>query len=611
MNKEQKILLWRIIVSSVLTAAGYILTLSGVPIYFYLPVFLLACIIAGYSVFAEAAENLFSGHILDENFLMTIGAAGAFILGDYSEGTVIMILFGLGEFFEEMAAEKSRKSIKELAELKAEYANLYKDGKLEKIEPEKLEVTNEICILAGEKVPADCIIVSGASDINTSFLTGESLPKSVGAGDTLLAGFINMNGDLICRVTKKYTESAAFGILKLIEDAAESKTKTENFVTKFAKYYTPIVVALALIIFAVPSIITKELAVWGYRAIMFLVVSCPCALVVSVPLSFFGAIGGASKIGILIKGGKYIEALSKVKIFAFDKTGTLTNGKFTVNEISPKDCSEEELLKAAAICEYRSNHPIALSIKEKYDASSFADKITEQKTLPGKGAVCICGGKTLLAGNLKLMEEYGIFPDFTEESGTVIYVAQDGEYLGSLKIGDTVKPDCAESIKALKNIGIKTAMLTGDNKAIAEKTAEVAGIEMVFAELLPNEKTEKLISLKSGGITAYAGDGINDAPVLAAADIGFSMGKLGSDAAIEVSDIVIMNDDLSLLYKAVKISKKAMRTVKENIAVSLLIKFAVLLLAAIGISNIYMAVFADVGVLILAILNALRNLMVK
>ncbi|MBQ0084213.1 MAG: cadmium-translocating P-type ATPase [Clostridiales bacterium] len=608
MDKEQKLSVIKIIASLGLTAAGYILKANGGNFFLYLPLFIIAAIIAGYEVLIEAAEGVIHGHILDENFLMCVGAIGAFILGSYSEGTVILILFGIGELAEDLATDKSKDAISELVGLKAEYVNLYDNGIITKADPNTVQVGSEICISAGDKVPIDCIVLSGASEVSTAALTGESMPKYVETGDTLLAGFINIGGDLICKTVKSCENSAVANILNLVQNEQNKKSQTESFVTHFAKYYTPIVVSLALLIFVIPSLISGEFAKWGYRAISFLVVSCPCALVVSVPLAFFGAIGGASKKGILIKGSKYLELLSKTDTAVFDKTGTLTKGSFEVTEIIPENCDKQTLIKMAAICEYRSTHPIALSIKKEFNAEAFADRINDFAAIPGKGAVCSFSGKTLLAGSAKLMEEYGISYTPINKIGTQVYIAFDGNYYGALVINDTIKDNCRESIEAIQKLGIKTAILTGDNAETAEQIAKQAGIENVYAELLPQDKVQKMNEIKKAGITAYIGDGINDAPVLIASDIGFSMGKLGSDAAIEASSVVLMSDNLALIEKAIKLSRKAMRIAKENIAASLLIKFAVLLLSVFGISNIYMAVFADVGVLILAVFNSLRTL---
>ncbi len=610
MTSKQRILLTRIIISAALTVAGYIFWALDALVYFYLPIFILASLTVGYKVLSDALYGLIHGHILDENFLMTLGSIGAFILGEYAEGTIILLLYQVGELFESIAVGKSRGSISSLLNLRADYANVLRNGVLEKEEPESIEIGTEIHILPGERVPIDCVVISGESDIDTSALTGESLPQSISAGKELLSGCINLTGTVICKTVKSFENSAVSNILNMVENAASKKTQTESFVTRFAKYYTPIVVALAAVLFTVPSIFSGEVGKWGYRAIMFLVVSCPCALVVSVPLTFFGAIGGASKKGILIKGSRYIEILSKAKTAVFDKTGTITRGSFEITDICPNGVSDSELLKYAAICEYNSKHPIALSIKNAFSPEQYASCITDYKILSGKGAQCNFDGKILLAGNSVLMEENGISYIKNEALGTIVYVAYGTNFLGSIVINDTVKGEAPSCLSALKRRGFNTVMLTGDKKDIAKTIADISGIDKVYAELLPTDKVTILedIIKNTDNPVLYVGDGINDAPVLARADIGISMGKIGSDAAIEASDIVIMNDNISLLPTAVHICKKAMRIAKQNIAFSLIIKFSMLALSVFGISNIYMAVFADVGVLILAILNSLRTM---
>ena len=613
MSKKQKILLFRIIVGAVLTTAGYILKAVGFSAIYYLILFIAASLTVGYSVIFEAFNNVFHGHMLDENFLMMIGAVGAFILGDYSEGTLILLIYQIGELFQSIAVGKSRKSISSLMDIKADYANIKQDGQIVKADPYDVETGTEIYILPGEKVPIDCVVVSGSSDINTAALTGESLPRTVNAGDELLSGCVNLSGDLVCKTTKTFENSTVSNILNMVENATAKKTKTESFVTRFAKYYTPAVVGAAVLLFLIPSIITGSYTVWLYRAIMFLVVSCPCALVVSVPLAFFGAIGGASKNGILIKGSKYMESLCDADTVIFDKTGTITKGNFKITQIITNNCSEEELLKFAALCEYHSSHPIALSIKERIDVSDDVGNVTDYKIISGKGAQCNYKNKVLLAGNFALMRLENIDFTPTDLIGTAVYVAYDGKFLGTLIINDSIKETSADSIRALRAMGLKTVMLTGDKYAIAKSIADKTGIDEIKAELLPEDKVKNLEGYmhKNGKKVIFVGDGINDAPVLARADIGISMGQIGSDAAIEASDIVIMNDDLSLIAKAIKISRKAIKISKENIVFSLAVKFTMLILSAFGISNIYMAIFADVGVLILAIINSMRTLATK
>ncbi len=613
MNKKQLHSLLRIIISAMLTAIGFILLARKQEIYFYLPCFVLASLTVGYTVIIGAFNGLFHGHILDENFLMMLGSAGAFILGDYAEGTVILLLYQIGELFQSIATHKSRKSISQLMDLRAEYANIEVDGAIVQVDPYEVELYGTIHILPGEKIPIDCAVISGESEIDTSALTGESLPRSVSTGDELLSGCVNLSGTLICKTLKSFEDSAVSSILNMIEGVAAKKSTTESFVTRFAKYYTPTVVLAAAALFIIPSLITGDYGEWLYRAITFLVVSCPCALVVSVPLTFFGAIGGASKKGILIKGNTYIEALSKAGSIAFDKTGTLTKGIFEVAAVHPNKISAQKLLEMAAICEYHSPHPIAASLKGYLNEKQPLEQISDYRVESGKGVCCKYEGIPLLAGNGALMEENGIKYTADTTVGTAVYVAYGGEFLGSIAIGDTLKASAADTVTQLKGLGFKTYMLTGDKLPIAEKIALEGGIDSVFAELLPDKKVEALekIMTENPLPAVYVGDGINDAPVLSRADIGISMGQIGSDAAIEASDIVIMNDDISLLPTAVEICKKAMRISKQNIAFSITVKFGMLLLSALGISNIYMAVFADVGVLILAILNSLRTMLQK
>lgn len=610
MTEKQKKLLVRIIISACLTICGFILKSLDISIFCYLPVFIVSSLVVGYSVIIDAFNNLFHGHILDENFLMALGATGAFVLGDYTEGTIILLLYQVGELFQSVAVGNSRKSISSLMDIRADYANIIENGKLVKADPYDIEVGSEIIVLPGEKIPIDSVIITGSTELNTAALTGESMPRSVSVGDTVLSGCVNLSTDITCKTIKTFDNSTVSNILNMVENAAAKKTKTESFVTRFAKYYTPCVVFAALFLLIVPSIITGNISVWLYRAIMFLVVSCPCALVVSVPLSFFGAIGGASKSGILIKGSKYMESLADAETVVFDKTGTITNGNFRITEVFPFNCSKEALIKMAAVCEYHSSHPIAVSIKSIFDAKDCISSVSDYKIISGAGAECTYEGKKLIAGNTVLMDKYGINYKKCDKIGTAVYVAFDGNFLGSILINDTIKEASPKAVEALKKMGLKTVMLTGDKKEIAESIAKSAGIDAVYSQLLPEDKVqnlEKIIS-KSDKKVIYVGDGINDAPVLARADVGISMGKIGSDAAIEASDIVIMNDDISLIAKAISLSRKAIRISKQNIVFSLVVKFSMLILSVFGISNIYMAVFADVGVLILAILNSMRTL---
>lgn len=577
--------------------------------------FIISYLIVGAEIVLKAIKNIFKGKVFDENFLMAIATIGAFSIGEYPEAVAVMLFYQIGEAFQDYAVDKSRKSIISLMDIRPDFANIQRNGKIEKINPEEVNVGDIIVVKPGEKVPLDGIIVKGISMIDTSALTGESVPKEVKEQDEILSGCINENGVLEVKVTKKFGESTASKILDLVENASSKKSKSENFISKFAKYYTPIVVVTAVLLAIIPPIILKgaDWIEWIYRALTFLVVSCPCALVISIPLGFFGGIGGASKIGVLVKGSNYLEALSNTEIMVLDKTGTLTEGVFEVQQINPIDISKEDLIKYATYAESFSNHPIAISLKNAYGKEIVDKEITETQELSGLGVRAVIDRESVLVGNEKLMKEKNIDYIKNGEIGTILYIAVNDKFAGTIVISDKIKTDAKETIDKLKKDNIKKiVMLTGDKRKVGESVAKELGINEVYAELLPSEKMEKVESLmknkSENGKLAFIGDGINDAPVLAISDIGIAMGGLGSDAAIEAADVVLMTDEPSKIVDAIKISKKTMRIVKQNIIFAISIKLIVLILSAIGISNMWQAVFADVGVSILAILNALRVL---
>ena len=580
--------------------------------------FILSYIIVGFEIILEAIENILKGKVFDENFLMSVATIGAFVIGEFPEAVAVMLFYQIGELFQSYAVDKSRKSIANLMDIRPDYANIYRDGKVEKVNPNKVRIGETIVVKPGEKIPLDGKIIEGKTSLDTKALTGESMPREVSEGDEILSGCINLDGVIKIKVTKEFGESTVSKILDLVENASSKKSKSENFITKFAKYYTPIVVILAVILATLPPLLVsgQNFSEWIYRALSFLVVSCPCALVISIPLSFFGGIGGASKIGILIKGSNYLEALSNVETVVFDKTGTLTKGVFEVQKVKPVGISKEELIKMAAYSEYYSNHPISKSIKEAYGKEIDEEKIVNTKELSGHGILAKIEEKEVLIGNEKLMNEYQI--DFTkcEDIGTILYVAIERKYVGYIVIADKIKEDSKIAIKGLKKNNVKKiVMLTGDKKEVGESVSTELKIDKVYTELLPDgkvEKVEELLKQKSEkGKLAFVGDGINDAPVLALADIGIAMGGLGADSAIEAADIVIMTDEPSKIVKAIKLSRKTMRIVKENIVFAIFIKIVVLILSAFGISTMWEAVFADVGVSVIAIINALRILRVK
>ena len=580
--------------------------------------FVISYLIVGLEIVLKAIRNIFKGKVFDENFLMAIATIGAFVIGEYPEAVAVMLFYQIGEAFQDYAVDKSRKSIISLMDIRPDFANIQRNGKIDKINPEEVNVGDIIVVKPGEKVPLDGIIVKGTSMIDTSALTGESVPKEIKEQDEILSGCINENGVLEVKVTKKFGESTASKILDLVENASSKKSKSENFISKFAKYYTPIVVVTAVLLAIIPPMIFNraEWIEWIHRALTFLVVSCPCALVISIPLGFFGGIGGASKIGVLVKGSNYLEALSNTEIMVLDKTGTLTEGVFEVQQINPIDISKEDLIKYATYAESFSNHPIAISLKKAYGKEIVNKKESETQELPGLGVRAVIEGESIFVGNEKLMKENCIDYIKSEEIGTILYIAVNNKFAGTIVISDKIKTDAKETIDKLKKDNIKKiVMLTGDKRKVGENVAKKLGIDEVYTELLPSDKVEKVEELmknkSENGNLAFIGDGINDAPVLAISDIGIAMGGLGSDAAIEAADVVLMTDEPSRVVDAIKISKKTMTIVKQNIIFAISIKLIVLILSAIGISNMWQAVFADVGVSILAILNALRALYIR
>ena len=578
-------------------------------------IFIISYIIVGFEIVKKAIRNIFRGKVFDENFLMTVATIGAFGIGEYPEAVAVMLFYQVGELFQSYAVDKSRKSIASLMDIRPDFANLWQDGEIKKVDPDEVKIGDKIIVKPGEKIPLDGIILEGKTTLDTKALTGESFPREVVEGEEVLSGCINLNGVIKVEVKKEYGESTVSKILELVENASSKKSKSENFITKFAKYYTPIVVIIAVILAIVPPLILgiETFSDWIYRALSFLVVSCPCALVISIPLSFFGGIGGASKMGILVKGSNYLEALSHAEIVVFDKTGTLTKGVFEVQKIEPVQISKEELLEVVAYAENYSNHPISESIKQVYERKIKENEINDYQELSGLGITAKIKGKEVLVGNEKLMNTRKIEFEKCNEIGTILYVAIENKYAGYILISDTIKEDAKTTIHELKKNNIKqTVMLTGDRKKVGENVAEKLGMDKVYTDLLPADKVEKveeLLKAKSEkGKLVFVGDGINDSPVLTLADIGIAMGGLGADSAIEAADIVIMTDEPSKLIKAIKLSKKTMRIVRENIIFAIFVKIVVLVLTAVGVSTMWEAVFADVGVSIIAILNALRAL---
>lgn len=614
MSRKQRKMLIRIIISFILLIAAALAGFGGTIKYF---VFLIPYGVIGWDVLWRAVRNICRGQVFDENFLMAIATVGAFFTGDCAEGVAVMLFYQIGELFQSYAVGKSRKSISELMDIRPDYANIERNGELIKVDPEEVLIGNIITVKPGEKIPLDGIVTEGYSTIDASALTGESIPREINTGSEVLSGCINQSGLLKIRVTKQFGESTVSKILELVENSSSKKAKAENFITKFAKYYTPCVVAGAVLLGVIPPLILGNgWAEWIHRALIFLVISCPCALVISVPLSFFGGIGGASKRGILVKGGNYLEALAHAGIVVFDKTGTLTKGVFKVTAIHPEKYSQSDLLELAAMAESFSNHPISLSLKNAYGKAIDNSRIKLSEELSGRGVKATIDGKTVCAGNGKLMEEIGAKWHKCHHIGTVVHIAIDGVYAGHIVISDEIKENSAAAVSSLKARGIsKTVMLTGDAKEVGEDTGKRLGMDLVYSQLLPADKVDKVEQLlkekpdKKNLI--FVGDGINDAPVLTRADIGIAMGGIGSDAAIEAADIVLMDDNPLKIAEAIDISQKTLRIVRQNIIFALGVKAAVLILGALGIANMWAAVFADVGVSVIAIINAMRALSIK
>lgn len=625
MNKKQKKMLVRIIISLIL-----VVVFSGLPIdehqkfgtYLRFGLFMIPYLIIGHDILKKALKGIRNKQVFDENFLMAVATIGAILLGDYTEGTAVMLFYQIGEIFQGYAVGKSRRNISELMDIRPDYANVEQDGKLEQVDPDEVEIGTIIVVQPGEKVPIDGVITEGTSTLNTSALTGESLPRNAKVGDEVISGCINMTGLLKIRTTKEFGESTVSKILELVENSSSRKSKSENFISKFAKYYTPAVCYGALALAIIPPIVLLIMgkpAMWGdwiYRALTFLVISCPCALVISIPLSFFAGIGGASNQGVLVKGSNYLETLAQTKYVVFDKTGTMTQGVFEVSGIHHNEMADEKLIEYAALAECSSSHPISKSLQKAYGKPIDRNRVTDIEEISGNGVIAKVDGVSIAAGNAKLMKRLGISYQECHHVGTVVHMAVDGKYAGHILISDIVKPHAKEAIAELKKAGItKTVMLTGDSKRVADQVAADLGIQEVYSELLPADKVSKVEELLSKKTEkeklAFVGDGINDAPVLSRADIGIAMGALGSDAAIEAADIVLMDDDPLKISKAIKIARKCIRIVYENIYFAIGIKVLCLILGALGIANMWMAIFADVGVMIIAVLNAIRSLFVK
>ena len=619
MNKKQKKMLIRIIIAAVLIVVFSLLPAEG---YLRFVLFMIPYLVIGYDILKKAFKGILNKQVFDENFLMAVATVGAILLGDYSEGVAVMLFYQIGELFQSYAVGKSRRNISELMDIRPDYANIEKDGTLEQVDPDEVEIGTIIVVQPGEKVPIDGVITEGTSTLNTSALTGESLPRDAKAGDEVISGCINMTGLLKIRTTKEFGESTVSKILELVENSSSRKSKSENFISKFAKYYTPAVCYGALALAFIPPIVLLIMgkpAMWGdwiYRALTFLVISCPCALVISIPLSFFAGIGGASNQGILVKGSNYLETLAQTKYVVFDKTGTMTQGVFEVSGIHHNEMPDEKLLEYAALAECSSSHPISKSLQKAYGKPIDRNRVTDIEEISGNGVIAKVDGISVAAGSTKLMNRLGIAYQDCHHVGTVVHMAIDGKYAGHILISDIIKPHAKEAIAELKKAGIsKTVMLTGDSKRVADQVAGELGIQEVYSELLPADKVsrvEELLNQKSEkDKLAFVGDGINDAPVLSRADIGIAMGALGSDAAIEAADIVLMDDDPLKISKAIKIARKCIRIVYENIYFAIGIKVLCLILGALGIANMWVAIFADVGVMILAVLNAIRTLFVK
>ena len=614
MTRKQKRLLFRIIIAAVLFAAGSLLPLGPTV---EMGVFLVCYAVIGWDIVWKAVTNILHGQVFDENFLMTIATIGALILGEHSEGVAVMLFYQVGEWFQSYAVSKSRKSIASLMDIRPDYANVERNGKLEQVDPDEVNIGDTIVVKPGERVPLDGKIIKGTSALDTSALTGESMPRDVEPGMEVISGCINQTGILTIQTTKKYGESTVAKILDLVENASDKKGKTENFISRFTRYYTPIVVFAAIALAILPPLITGQpFSVWIYRALTFLVISCPCALVISIPLSFFGGIGGASKIGVLVKGSNYLESLAHAEVVVFDKTGTLTKGSFAVSQIKAIDMREEQLLELAAYAEDYSNHPISQSIQKAYGKKIDNSRISDVQEIAGHGVRAVIDGKTVLAGNAKLMNRENIAYTPSDAIGTVVYLACNGKYAGYIVIEDEVKADAPAAIRALKEVGVrKTVMLTGDADAVGKKVAQKLGLDQAYTELLPADKVDRVEAMlkqtSEKGKLVFVGDGINDAPVLARADVGIAMGGLGSDAAIEAADVVLMTDEPSKISAVVRIARKTIRIANENIVFALGVKLLVLVLGATGYANMWAAVFADVGVSVIAILNAIRAMRVK
>ena len=619
MNKKQKKMLIRIIVAAVLIVLFSKLPIDG---YVRFGLFMIPYLVIGYDILQKAFKGIRNKQVFDENFLMAVATVGAILLGDYSEGVAVMLFYQIGELFQSYAVGKSRRNISELMDIRPDYANIEVDGKLEQVDPDEVEIGTVIVVQPGEKVPIDGVIIDGVSILNTSALTGESLPRDAKAGDEVISGCINMTGVLKIRTIREFGESTVSKILELVENSSSRKSKSENFISKFAKYYTPVVCYGALALAFIPPIVLLIMgkpAMWGdwiYRALTFLVISCPCALVISIPLSFFAGIGGASNQGVLVKGSNYLETLAQTSYVVFDKTGTMTQGVFEVSGVHHNEISDEKLLEYAALAECSSSHPISKSLQKAYGKPIDRNRVTDIEEISGNGVTAKVDGISVAAGNAKLMKRLGISYQECHHVGTVIHMAVDGKYEGHILISDILKPHAKEAIAELKKAGIKkTVMLTGDSKRVADQVAKELGIGEVYSELLPADKVskvEELLHQKSEKEKlAFVGDGINDAPVLSRADIGIAMGALGSDAAIEAADIVLMDDDPLKISKAIKIARKCIHIVYENIYFAIGIKILCLIFGALGIANMWMAIFADVGVMIIAVLNAIRTLFVK
>lgn len=626
MTKKQKKMLIRIIIAAVLLIALNFIPVKGI---LRMILFLIPYLVIGYDILKKAGKGILNRQVFDENFLMAVATIGAIAIaiydrsGNFNEAVAVMLFYQIGELFQSYAVGKSRRNISELMDIRPDYANIEQDGKLEKVDPDEVEIGTVIVVQPGEKVPIDGIVIEGTSTLNTSALTGESLPRETKVGDEIISGCINMTGVLKIRTTKEFGESTVSKILELVENSTSRKSRSEDFISKFAKYYTPVVCYGALALAILPPLVrmlamgaAPQWDMWIYRALTFLVISCPCALVISIPLSFFAGIGGASHEGVLVKGSNYLEAMSQTKYVVFDKTGTLTKGVFEVNGVHHSEMEEEKLLEYAALAESASSHPISRSIQRAYGKEIDRTRVSEIEEISGNGVTAKVDGKLVAAGNDKLMKRLGITPIACHSAGTIIHIAIDGKYMGHILISDVEKPTSKEAIRALKSAGIeKAVMLTGDAKRVADQVAEKLGLDEVYSELLPSDKVaqvERLLAEKpEKAKLAFVGDGINDAPVLGRADIGIAMGAMGSDAAIEAADVVLMDDDPLKIVKAIKISKKCIRIVYQNIIFALTIKAICLILGAIGIANMWVAIFADVGVMVIAVLNAIRALYVK